>query len=144
MRVKKILEENNVRIWLASGYIDDMRHLTSEIGLGRRWSNKEQKLVYKEEWREEEEKLGYSKEKKSSIEVGKIMNSIFKEIQFTTEIEEDFLDKRIPTLDFTMWNEKGEEREGETEERRKERERQKGKSLYSFYEKEMGTRVCIL
>ena len=144
VRVKRILEENHVRIWLASGYIDDMRHLTSEIGLGRRWSEKEQKFVFKEEWRQEEEKFGYSKEKKSSIEIGKVMNSIFKEIQFTTEIEEDYKDNRIPTLDFTMWNEKGEEREGETPERRKERQKQKGKILYSFYEKEMGTQFCIL
>ena len=108
VRVKTILEENNIKIWLASGYIDDMRHITSEIQRGRRWSDKEKRLIYKEEWEQEEQEVGYSKEKKTSTEVGKIMNSVFKEIQFTTKIEEDFKDKKIATLDFAMWVEKGE------------------------------------
>ena len=54
VQVKKILEENNIKIWLASGYIDDMRHLTTEIQQGTRWNNKEKKFEYREEWEVEE------------------------------------------------------------------------------------------
>ena len=58
------------------------------------------------------------------------MNSVFQNIQFTTEIPSEFKDDKLPTLDFAMWIEEGGE--------------QKGKIKYTFYEKEMGSKYCIM
>ena len=79
VRVKEILLENNMRIWLATGYIDDIRFITNVIKPGWRWSQEEKKLVYKEDWREEDERMRYSKERKTCSEVLKIMNSVLKD-----------------------------------------------------------------
>ena len=116
------------KIWLAAGYIDDIRYLTSTISLGWRWSEKSKQLEYKEEWRAEEEERRYSFDKKTSMEVGKIMNSVNKDLEFTTEIVEDFSNARLPTLDLEIWLERGE----------------KPGLRYSFYEKPMGTKYCVM
>ena len=100
IRVNEILRRNNIEIWLAAGYIDDIRYLTSKISLGWRWSEKSKQLEYREEWQEEEEEERYSLDKKTSLEVGKIMNSVNKDLKFTTEIAEDFSKARLPTLDM--------------------------------------------
>ena len=144
VRVKEILLENNMRIWLATGYIDDIRFITNVIKPGWRWSQEEKKLVYKEDWREEDERMRYSKERKTCFEVLKIMNSVFKDIKFTVEAEEDFKTSRIPTLDFEMWLEKAESKERDTAEEKDAKEIRKGKVIYSFYEKEMSSNFCIM
>ena len=36
-------------------------------------------------------------------EVEKLMNDINEDLQFTTEIEEEFDNRRLPTLSFEMW-----------------------------------------
>ena len=130
VKVNKILIENNIKIWLASGYIDDMRYLTSSIREGVRWCDKEQKMVEKEEWRIEDTAPGENKEQRTSREILKVMNSIYKNVQFTRETCQDFKNGRLPTLDFTLWIEQG---EGEG-----------ARMLYSFYEKELGSKYCIM
>ena len=128
--MNKILRENHVEIWLSGGYIDDLRYLTSEIEKGKRWSEEKKCIIYKEEWKTEDEKENLSREKKTSNEIGKIMNSVLKELEFTTEIKDDFANRKLPTLDFELWIEKSD----------KERS---PRLLYSFYEKPMGTRFCV-
>ena len=144
MKVKNTLENNNIRIWLAAGYIDDMRYLTNKIDLGYRWSEEKRSLEYREAWKQEEEYLRYTKEYKTSGEMRKIMNSVLKEIEFTTETVEEFENARIPTLDFTMWVETGEACREDTEEEKELKKRNTGYLLYSFYEKPMASRFCIM
>ena len=132
VKVNKILVENNIQIWLASGYVDDMRYLTSSIREGVRWCDKEQKMVEKEEWRVEDTVRGENREQRTSREILKVMNSVYKNIQFTREICQDFRNGRLPTLDFTLWIEQGEgEKTGD-------------RVHYSFYEKELGSKFCIM
>ena len=142
--VNSILTENHMKIWLACGYIDDMRYLTPAIEAGTRWCQNEKKLVKKEEWRLEDEKSGESSTKRTSREVGKIMNSVFKNITFTTETEEDFADGRLPTLDFSLFIERGEAKPGDEQEKIEWRKKNKGKLLYSFFEKTMTSKYCIM
>ena len=61
------------------------------------------------------------------------MNSVFKNIQFETELAEDFTQRKLPTLDFEMWFQK----DGKKNEGRK-------KILYRFYEKPMNTPFSIM
>ena len=55
----------------------------------------------------------------------KMMNSFCKDLQFTSEVEGEFLDGRIPSLDITMWMEK------------------ENQCRYSFYENPMATKKTI-
>jgi len=47
-----------------------------------------------------------SRKERTIIEVGKAMNCISEDLKFTTESEEDFVKKRLPTLSFEMWSER--------------------------------------
>ena len=128
VKVSEILERSHVEIWLSGGYIDDIRYLTSRIDSGWRYNKKENRITYSEEWEEEDEKLGYSQEKKTSAVILEVMNSINKELTFTTEIPEEFENKRLPTLDFEMWVDRGE----------------KPRVRYSFFEKPMNSKFCVM
>ena len=76
VKVNTILEANNMKIWLAAGYIDDMRYLTPEIPTGVRWCSKEKKMRYTNEWKKEDEKSSLSGDKRTSREIESVMNSI--------------------------------------------------------------------
>ena len=56
----------------------------------------------------------------------KAMNSINKDLQFTTESQEDFKMERLPTLDFEMWI------------------REDNKIIHSFYQKPMKTPYVLM
>ena len=121
-----------------------MRYITPAIEAGTRWCQEEKKLVKRNEWRLEDEKSGESSTKRTSREIGKIMNSVFKNITFTAETEEDFGDERLPTLDFSMFIERGEAKPGDDPEKIEWRKKNKGRLLYSFFEKEMTSKYCIM
>ena len=55
-RMMKILKDNNIKVWLAAYYVDDVRFLTSIIDKGFRWDNKEKKFRKKDDWLEEDKK----------------------------------------------------------------------------------------
>ena len=146
------MEENNIKVWLAACYVDDVRFLTSIIEKGRRWDAKKKIFDMKKEWLEEDQKVKTSDEKRTATELRKVMNSIFSNIQFTLEIPEDFLDGRLPTLDFACWLEEGgsknemdhqEDPEAECDCRQDHGEGRQ-KIIYSFYEKPMNSPFSIL
>ena len=151
-RMLKIMKKNDIKVHLAAVYVDDVRFLTSVIKKGMRWVVKKKTFETREIWQEEDEndeKEGLSEEARTARELLKAMNSIFTNIQFTSEIPEDFPDKRLPTLDFSCWIEtdddmkrnssKVEEQEGENS-----AEPARRKVLYSFFEKTMNSPFCIL
>ena len=90
VKVSEILMENHVKIWLAAGYIDDLRYLTSKIQHGRRWCKKEKMLKYDKDWEKEDLEKGYTDEEKTSMELRNIMNSVYQDITFTTELASEF------------------------------------------------------
>ena len=124
-RMMTMLKENNIKVDLAACYVDDVRFVTSYIEKGVRWESKQKRFMKKDEWLEEDKAENVSDEQRTARELKKAMNSIFPNIQFTTEIPEDFHDGRLPTLDCTIWLENG-------------------RIMYSFYEKEMNSPFCIL
>ena len=44
-----------------------------------------------------------SKKENTRNEVQKLMNNINEDLRFTTEVEEEFENQRLPTLSFQMW-----------------------------------------
>ena len=60
-------------------------------------------LEISEVWRKEDEEKNRDKKELTRTEMEKLMNDINGDLYFTTETEEDFINKRLPTLSFEMW-----------------------------------------
>ena len=126
----KIMLDAGLKIWLRASYVDDVRTGTSVLAKGKRWLEKEKRFEFREEWKDEDEELGESDTRRMSTQMRKAMDSIFPNLKFEMEIEEDFVGKVLPTLDFSLHVERG------NDGRRNLR--------YEFYEKEMNSKYCIL
>ena len=99
-RMREILAEADIKILLEGLFVDDGRDISPE-----------------------------TRKKKTSEELCKAMNSIFPNIRFTIEVEEDFESRRPPLLDTELWVEKSDS----------------GCFLkFSFYEKPMKNPFCIM
>ena len=139
-RLLNIMENNKVDVHLAAGFVDDVRFLTTIIEKGWRWNMKEKKLEFKESWRTEDEEEDQEDNIRHSRVVQDMMNSIYKNIQFEVEMAEDFVDRKLPTLDFKMWLE-GENDDGKE---KPERDDCKKRIMYSFYEKPMASPFSVM
>ena len=60
-------------------------------------------IEYSEKWERENMENGVTKKENTRREVQKLMNSINEDLRFTTEVEEEFENGRLPTLSFQMW-----------------------------------------
>ena len=123
------MSDAEIKIFLEGLFVDDCRYVTSSLAPGVRWSNEKKSFIFREDWKKEDLDNNESNQQRTSKELCNAMNSIYSNIKFTIETEEDFPNKRLPTLDFAIWmeNEDG------------------GKFLrYSFYEKPMKTPYSIM
>ena len=101
-KYKEILKEGNIREKLSKIYVDDNRCVVEKIKPGLRFIESEGKFKFKEEWIEEDMKVDPIK--RTIKELGKAMNSVNIDLNFTFETEEDFAKKRLPTLAFEIWS----------------------------------------
>ena len=99
----KILKENNIEEKLKGIYVDDGRGIMTKLPLGTRYQ-KGEGFVHKDEWQQEDVEKGENREKLTEREVGRLMNEINPDLEFTTESERDFDNGRLPTLSFEMWS----------------------------------------
>ena len=128
-KMRQTMTDTNIKIFLDGLFVDDCRFLTSSLPLGVRWSQEERNFIFREDWKKENVDEQLNNQQRTSNELCKAMNSIFSNIKFRIETEEDFPNKRLATLDFELWMENSEV----------------GKFLrYSFYEKPMKTPYCIM
>ena len=56
----------------------------------------------------------------------KLFNCINTDLQFTSEVEEEFPNRRLPTLDLELWQD------------------EVGRIRYSYFEKKMSNKYCIM
>ena len=103
---RKILERSGLNVKLFGGYVDDGRQATSRIPLGMRFVKEAGRLEYKEEWEQEDREEDLPTLTRMARVCNKAMNSINRDLQFTIETEQDYEEKRLPSLDFYMWVEK--------------------------------------
>ena len=143
-RMLKIMKDNSITVWLAACYVDDVRFLTSVLERGVRWDHQERKYVKRDDWQEEDRIENLSDEQRTARELKKAMNSIFPNIQFTTEIPEDFPDRRLPTLDCSCWLEDNSKVSGGDDWQEGDSPWRRPRIMYSFFEKEMNSPFCIL
>ena len=116
--------------YMEGSYVDDIRYVVSRLTPGMRWGSEERKFLFKDEWEKEDLVSEESDTKRTAGELCKAMNSVYNNIKFTVETEEDF-NGRLPTLDMELWMEevKGQNRK---------------KINYSFFEKKLNTPYCVM
>ena len=100
------LADTNIEMEDASRYMDDVRAFLFAIREGWRWWEGE--LCWAEDWFDEDVETGQSDLDRTTTILQATMKSIYGFLNFTMEIETDFVDNRLPTLDFKLWvNEEG-------------------------------------
>ena len=126
----KILENSGLWVAMAGGYVDDGRKITSMLEKGSRFDENEKKFILDKGGLEEDarlEKVGESNNEFMARILIKAMNSINKDLTFTTETPEHFEKERLPTLDFELWMEK-----------------ETGKVHHSYFQKQMKTPFILM
>ena len=101
-QLKDTLEVAGIVLLLLSIYVDDIRAFMEKIKLGYRWNSESGKPIYNKEWELEERSLEMSEDKKTATELQRIMNQITPDPRFTLEIQEEYLNNHIPTLDCNV------------------------------------------
>ena len=104
----RILKEAGLTIKLFKIYVDDVRQASTILKMGSRFYDKSKSIVETEEARVEDEvrkKEGESPDARMVRVLTPAMNAINPDLVFTTELREDFMDMKLPTLDFKMWYE---------------------------------------
>ena len=97
--LRRILTEADIKIWMDSIYVDDFRALLAALRPGLRWEPQSKRLEYRDEWRDEDLKSEMSTTRRSATVLKEVMESINPDIKFVMELEEDFPDLKLPTLD---------------------------------------------
>ena len=126
----KILVNSGIWVAMAGGYVDDGRKLMSMLEKGSRFDENEKKFVFDKDGFEEDarlEKAGESNNEFMARILIKAMNSVNKDLKFTTETPEHFEKERLPTLDFELWIEK-----------------ETGKVHHSYFQKQMKTPFILM
>ena len=108
----------NIKLALYLRYIDDLRSYLFPIAKG--WSWIDNMWVYDENSNDNRTPM-----RRTCEEIMKTLNSTVKFITFTTECEEDFSEKFLPTLDFQT------------------RVQQNGEILFKFFKKPMANNITI-
>ena len=126
---ENILTRSEVEVLLLAGYVDDGRQGTTVLKPGMKFSPDDKKFVYCQDTELEDKtrKLaGETTNQRMARHCQVAMNSINPNLEFTVECEDDFADKKLPTLDFKIWQDK------------------KGRINHTYYQKEMKTPFLIM
>ena len=105
---RDILVKSDIEVLLLAGYVDDGRQATSTLPMGMRF-NPDKKLFEHSEIGLQEDKnrseQGETRHQRMARVCVTAMNSINEDLEFTVETEDEFEDKKLPTLDFSIWQE---------------------------------------
>ena len=97
-----ILKEAGLSVTLFKIYVDDVRQISTVLKPGMRFDEEEKKMIWKEEYEKDDElrkEKGETDDARMSRILNPAMNSVNEDLKFTTEIREDFMDEKLPTLD---------------------------------------------
>ena len=101
-----ILLKADLNIPMLKSYVDDIRQICSLLRMGTRFKIETKQFEWKEDWEKEDQELnegGESRDARMARICLPAMESINPDLKFTTEIQSDFQDNKIPTLDFKGW-----------------------------------------
>ena len=107
-RYLDILDRSTINTTLLKIYVDDVRQIKD----GMRYDAVKEDWIWSVEAEEENVKIrveGETVDARMARILQPAMNSINGDLVFTTELQEDFPDGKLPTLDFKMWLEEDQE-----------------------------------
>ena len=125
--MRDILDKAKIERHLEGLYVDDLQYVLSALPPGVRWSQKDKSFIHREDWRIEDESSKESSTRRTSREICQAMNSVYKSLNFTVEIEIDFEKLRLPTLDCELFM-----------------SRENYKISYSVFEKPTRSPFCVM
>ena len=99
----KILENSDIKEILAGIYVDDGRSMHRKLFYGERFYESLKKFEIDEDLAQIDIGTGMDRDELTRLEVQKAMNSVCDELNFTMELCQDFSDRRLPTLSFSLW-----------------------------------------
>ena len=117
------MDRLGVRTNLVSRYMDDGRSILHPLKPGWRWDGQTQTLKFNLRWEKEDQELSSSEITRRGLHG--TLNIIEEFLEFTMELEEDFEDSWLPTLDTSL-------KMGED-----------NKVLFKFYEKPTSSNVTV-
>merc|ERR1711952_87929 len=101
--MRAILAKAGIKKYMDGLFVDDGRFLVSSLPHGMRWSTRGKEFIFNEDWKKEDEESADNSTVRTSRELCKAMNSIYSNIQWTVETEQDFPSHRIPSLDVELF-----------------------------------------
>ena len=105
---EQILVKSGLEVPLLAGYVDDGRQGTTILEPGMKYCTEDKKFKFCQESLEEDklkEQEGETTNQRMARICNIAMNDINPELEFTVETADDFEDKKLPTLDFCIWQE---------------------------------------
>ena len=114
---------NNIKLIKGDRYMDDIRAFLKALRMGWRWF--EGNLCYTRTWEEEDRSSGRSASRRTALVLIEMMNDVFRFLNFTIELGEDFADGKLPSLDTNIWVSRG------------------MTILYEFFEKSMASNLMV-
>ena len=116
-----ILARSGIKVTYKGGYVGDGRHSSTVLRRGMMFCKTEKVFKMDEEQRIKDEKLKEPSEIRMARLCNQAMNSVNPDLTFTTEVQSDFEDNWLPTLDFKL------------------KMLVSGKIIHTYYEKPMRT-----
>ena len=108
-KYEEILVKSGIEVLLLAGYVDDGRQGTTVLKPGMKFCQDDKVFKYCKETLEDDKtrKLaGETVNQRMARHCLVAMNSINKNLKFTVECEDDYENKKLPTLDFQLWQDK--------------------------------------
>ena len=102
---EQILLRSEVRISMLKIYVDDGRQITSKMKKGMRYDSTEKRFIWTEKAEKEDSAREEEGEKVDEFMARvclEAMNDINLDLTFTAEVQSDFWDRKLPTLDFSL------------------------------------------
>ena len=95
------MTENNIERDLEDRYMDDVRVVMMCLKAGWKWLDGG--LYWNEKWEAEDLSSTETSEERTSRTILESMNSAMGFLTFTKESPEDFVNRKLPTLDIEIW-----------------------------------------
>ena len=107
---REILVRSGLIVDVLTGYVDDVRQISTCFKPGMRFSKELKMFKYDKESEEEDlrkKSEGESLNQRMARICLQAMNDVSQDLDFTVEVPEDFENERLPTLDFSLWMKDG-------------------------------------
>ena len=98
----KILERSGIQEWLSGLYVDDGRSYQRKLKWGERYCGQQKKFTFDVDKEMEDASENVDRNELTRREVLLAMNDVNKDLEFTKELCSDFIDKKLPTLSFSL------------------------------------------